>query len=146
MTKFADQLFSDLMAEYQPALERIERPAVSARRAVPRPVWLAAGVVGMAGAITGGIVALGGSPAYAVTRNGDGTVTISLSELSGVDGANGKLHNLGLPVVVVPTRPGCPAVKPALSPASHQLTSALARTGKDGSITVDVRGVPAGDT
>jgi hypothetical protein len=150
MTKFADQLFTDLMREHGPALEVVRLPN---RRTVPRPVWLAAGAVGMAGAITAGVtVAGGGSPAYAVTTNGDGTVTVSIAQLTGVDGANGALRTLGDPVVVVPVRPGCPAFDSLPIPdlrSRNQPTkisgSASRSGGSNGTITVNARGVPAGD-
>jgi hypothetical protein len=102
----------------------------------------------MAGAITAGVVVLGGgTPAYAVTQNSDGTVTVSISEMSGVEGANGKLHTMDAPVVVVPVRPGCVPIDslPHVD-GTHQVTRASVRTDKAGSITVDVRGVPAGGT
>jgi hypothetical protein len=148
MTKFADQLFDDLMQEFRPTLESIELPIARARRTVPRPVWLAAGTVGMAGAITAGVVVLGGgTPAYAVTQNTDGTVTVSINELSGVAGANNKLHTMGEPVVMVPVRPGCVSI--ASLPhdtGTHHDTRASVDMTNGGSITVDVRGVPAGET
>lgn len=148
MTKFADQLFTDLMNEHGPALETVPPPA---RRTVPRPVWLAAGVVGMAGAVTAGVAVFGGgTPAYAVTDNGNGTVTISLHQLSGVDGANGALRGLGDRVVVVPVQPGCPAIGslPIARPGPrNNPTGVSVRAGSsDGRITVDAHGVPAGDT
>jgi hypothetical protein len=151
MTKFADELFTDLMREHGPALDLVRLPS---RRAVPRPVWLAAGVVGMAGAITAGVtVAGGGSPAYAVTANGDGTVTVAIAQLTGVDGANGALRTLGDRVVVVPVRPGCPTFDslPVADPGSRdhptQVSgSASSSGGSNGTITVNARGVPAGDT
>ena len=149
MTKFADELFTDLMAEHGPALERVTPPV---RRMVPRPVWLAAGVVGMAGAVTAGMAVFGsGTPAYAVTPNGDGTVTISINRMDGVDGANGTLRSLGDRVVVVPVRPGCPGSIGSLKaakPAPHQdvRLGVSAQQDQSGTITVDAHGVPAGDT
>lgn len=151
MTKFADELFADLMQEHGSALEVIPPPA---RRTVPRPVWLAAGVVGMAGAITAGVTVLsGGTPAYAVTDNADGTVTVAINQLSGVDGANGALRSRGDRVVVVPVRDGCPTLdslppgRPGSSDHPTQVSgSASGHGGTSGTITVDAHGVPAGDT
>ena len=146
MTRFADQLFADLMREYRPTLERIRTPPARARRAVPRPVWLAAGAVGLTGAVTAGVVVLGGgAAAYAVTQNSDGTVTVSLNEMSGVEGADTKLRDMSLPVVVVPVRPGCPAIN-TLPQADRVPAGGMVSLGTSGSITVNARGVPAGDT
>jgi hypothetical protein len=70
-----------------------------------------------------------------------------------VDGANGALRTHGDPVVVVPVRPGCPAFDslPVADPGSRnhptQVSGSASRNGgSSGTITVDTRGVPAGDT
>jgi hypothetical protein len=146
MTRFADQLFTDLMTEYSPTLADTElRPA--ARHIVPRQVWLAAGVVGMAGAITAGVaVSGGGTPAYAVTENPNGTVTISINDPSGIAAANDTLHRLGLPVVAVPARPDCPPIGslPRIDDPPHRVSITVGGTD-EGSVLVDARGLPADD-
>ncbi|HCU95374.1 MAG TPA: hypothetical protein DHU96_22750 [Actinobacteria bacterium] len=92
MTNFEDQLLNDLMAKYQPALERSQlSPRTARRRAILRPAWLGAGAVGVATVATAAMVGLGGSPAsaaYAVTPHADGTVTVAVYRASGVAGAN----------------------------------------------------------
>ena len=152
MTKFADQLFTDLMQEHGPMLDAVHLP--QRRPAVPRPVWLAAGVVGMAGAITAGVtIAGGGSPAYAVTDNGDGTVTVSIDQLTGVDGANGALRTKGDRVAVVPVRAGCPSFEslPVATPGPSQhpeivgQASSSSKGGSSNTITIGTRSIPAGD-
>jgi len=147
MTKFADQLFDDLMQEFRPTLDSTELPAARARRAVPRPVWLAAGTSAWRRDHRRCRGAGRWHPAYAVTQNTDGTVTVSINQLSGVAGANDKLHNLGEPVVVVPVRPGCVSITslPHVT-GTHQDIRASVDMTKDGSITVNVRGMPAGET
>jgi hypothetical protein len=45
--------------------------------------------------------------AYAVTVNHDGTVTLTINEILGIDGANRKLAALGLPVLVASARKDC---------------------------------------
>jgi hypothetical protein len=145
LTKFADQLFADLMHEHEAALRAIERPAAPKARAA-RPVWVTSGALAASAAAAAGFVVLGGgSPAYAVTRNTDGTVTISLHELSGIDGANAKLHSLGLPVAVVPVRAGCAPVGSLAARSQGKITASATVQG-DGSVTVDVKGVPPGET
>jgi hypothetical protein len=50
----------------------------------------------------------GGPPAaYAVTQNSDGTVTLTLDELLGVQPADEQLAKLGVPVVVRRVEAGC---------------------------------------
>jgi hypothetical protein len=149
MTKFEDQLFTDLMQEYRPVLQRIQRPAATGRRAVPRPAWLAAAAAGIAGVATVSVLLSGGSPAYAVTQNAGGTVTISVSRPAGVAGANARLHALADQVVLVPVRPGCPAISslPAASwpPTARPITGTMTKAA-DGTVTVSARGIPSGDT
>jgi|HubBroStandDraft_2_1064218.scaffolds.fasta_scaffold256115_2 hypothetical protein len=149
MTKFEDQLFTDLMKEYRPVLQRLERPVATARaRRVParRAAWLAG--VATAGAAAAGVLLLGGgTPAYAVTQHPDGTVTVSIAGPAGVRPANVRLRVLGDPVVVVPVGPGCPSVaslpKPQVTPSG---TISVGGSDSGGTLTVDAHGVPAGDT
>ena len=149
MTRFADQLFDDLMREHGPALaarQGARRPRK--RHLAARPVLLTAGAGGLAvAAAVGTLVAGGGTPAYAVTTHPDGTVTLAVYQQSGIAGANAKLHQLGDRVVVVPVRPGCPSIDSLPAPGvpakpDHQC-EASASSG--GSVTVDAQGVPAGD-
>jgi hypothetical protein len=148
MTTFADKLFDDLMRDHGTALDAVEQPAPPGRRA-SRPLWLTAGTLAAVGATTGGLVLAGGgsAAAYAVTQNADGTATIAINRLSGIDGANTRLRVLGDRVVVVPVRPGCPSIDslppPRVKPTG--LVTGRAR-GNAESTTIDVRGIPDGDT
>ena len=149
MTKFADQLLDDLMREHGSALAHARPPAARTRPATAgRKLMLAgAGGAAVAAAATGVLVAGGGTPAYAVTTHPDGTVTLALSKPSGISGANGRLHQLGDRVVIVPVEPGCPSITslqpPAVQPSGHISVQGTSTIG--GSITVDAKGVPAGD-
>ena len=50
----------------------------------------------------------GGAPAaYAVTQNPDGSVTLSLNEVLGLEPVNERLAQLGVPVVVAKMEAGC---------------------------------------
>jgi hypothetical protein len=153
MTKFEDQLFTDLMHQYRPVLERAGTPAAAGRHSLRRPAWLAGGAVGVAGAVAAGVTVLGtASPAFAVTQNPNGTTTIAVSKPSGVAGANIKLHAIGLRAVLVPVRSGCPSLSslPAAPwPRGHRYqSSTMGRMsrGGEGSITIDAHGIPRTDT
>lgn len=119
MTKFADQLFDDLMREHGPTLARTRVPAPK-RHLAARPVLLTAGAGGLAVAATvGTLVAGGGTPAYAVTTHPDGTVTLAVYLKSGIAEANAKLHQVGDGrVVVVPVGAGCPSLSSLPGPAA----------------------------
>jgi hypothetical protein len=150
MTKFSDQLFSDLMNEHGPALAGTELTAAGRRRPVRRAAMLAGGAGTLAVGLTVGLTAFGGgaSPAYAVTKNADGTLTVAVSNPSGIAGANEKLHAMGVQAVLVPVGTGCPAIgsltKPIFPKDGHESMQTSSNL-KDGSITVNASGVPAGD-
>jgi hypothetical protein len=153
MTKFADQLLDDLMREHGPALAHAKPPAAPARHAAAGRKLLMAGAGGVAVAATatGVLVAGGGTPAYAVTAHPNGTVTLAVSNASGISGANGALRKLGDRVVVVPVEPGCPSLgslpAPAVPPSGHLYVQTTVGTGGSatGSVTVNAKGIPAGD-
>jgi hypothetical protein len=147
MTKFEDQLFADLMTQYRPVLEQLPARKPT-HRVAPRVAWLTgAATAGAAGATVAAVMLAGGSPAYAVTQNPDGTVTLSVTSKAGVQPLNARLRVLGDPVVVVPTGPGCVAISslphPDLGPG--KMVSGKS-SDTNGSLTIDVQGVPAGDT
>ena len=151
MTNFSDQLFSDLMREHGSTLQEARLPAAaSGRYRLRRTAWLAGGAGTLAVGITASLAAFGGtaSQAYAITPHSDGTVTVALTDLSGVTGANATLHNLGMRVVVVPVKAGCPSIMSLPDPPVQQgrVSGSIGLTAvKGGSVTVEAHGIPAGD-
>ena len=148
MTRFADDLFDDLMREHGQALAHASVPAARQRRLTARPVLMTAGAGGLAAvAAVGTLVATGGgSPAYAVTTHSDGTVTLAVYQASGIAGANSQLHQLGDRVVVVPVKAGCPSIDSLPAPGEPAKDISLqVRASTGGSVTVDAHGIPAGD-
>jgi hypothetical protein len=150
MTKFSDQLFDDLMREHGPALADASPSAQPKRRVTTRRTLLAGGgTLAVAAAVAGTLVARSPTPAYAVTKNPDGTITLAVYQTSGIAGANARLRQLGdKQVVVVPVEPGCPSPgslpPPAVSGRGHRIAT---ETGisRNGSVTVNAQGIPAGD-
>src|SRR5579862_3936642 len=160
MTKFADQLFDDLMREHGPALAHTTLPAqprnhittrhITTRHITTRGTLLAGGgALAVAGAVAGALVAVNGTPAhpagsatpaaYTVTKNPDGTITLAVYQESGIAGANARLHTLGdKQVVVVPIEQGCTSkvTPPAVSGKGHQITTGVSRS-PNGTITVN---------
>jgi hypothetical protein len=148
MTKFADQLFDDLMREHGPALARTTPPAPRRHIATRRTLLATGTACAAVGVTAGALVAGGGTPAYAVTTNPDGTVTLAVYQKSGIAGANARLRQLGDgQVVVVPVESGCPSLgslpAPAVPRRGHIPTQVTA--SRDGSVTVKAKGIPAGD-
>jgi hypothetical protein len=146
MTKFEDSLFGDLMREHGAALSSVRpvRPRVAAR-----PVWLTGGAIAAAGVSAAGVVMFsgGGVPAFAVTQNHDGTATLALHQMAGIAAANAKLRALGDNVVIVPVQDGCVSIT-SLPPAAQpvgKVTGSASNSASDGSLTLNVTGIPAGD-
>ena len=155
MTRFADDLFDDLMREHGPKLAHTELtyteltytgPPAPRRHIATRRTLLAGGATCAAVAATAGALTAGGAtPAFAVTTNHDGSVTVAVYQKSGVAGANARLRQLGDRVVVVPIEPGCPRpAPPVVSPKGREINTAIGRSS-DGSVTVNAHGIPAGD-
>ena len=147
MTKFADQLFDDLMREHGPALAHTGPPTRPKRHLTTRRTLLAgSGTLAVAGAVAGALVAGSGSPAYAVTENPDGTITLAVYQQSGIAQANARLRQLGdEQVVVVPIQAGCPKPPPPAVPVRGVRISVKSGVSRDGSVTVNAQGIPAGD-
>ncbi len=109
MSKFEDRLWRHLVREHGSDLAQMRRPAAKhAWRSRPR--MLAGTTLGLAGIGTAAALLLGAassSPAFAVTRNSDGTVSVSIDRLSGIAGANQKLASLGIRAKAVAVGVGC---------------------------------------
>ena len=109
MSKFEDRLWRQLIREHGSDLAQMRRPAAKhAWRSRPR--MLAGTTLGLAGIGTAAALLLGAassSPAFAVTRNSDGTVSVSIDRLSGIAGANQKLASLGIRAKAVAVGAGC---------------------------------------
>ncbi len=122
------------------------RPAATYRGA--RPGVLAGSTLGLAGIGTTLALVLGAtttSPAFAVTRNHDGTVIISIQRHSGIAGANARLHQLGIRATVTQQPPaGC---QPTVSiPMRGQGAPASEHTISKARWTIDPRKVPRDHT
>jgi hypothetical protein len=110
MSKFEDRLWSELVLDHGPqlaAMPRMEIPSHSRRGPI------AVGAVALAGALAA--VALtattGPSPsdAYSVSQSSNGSVNITIRELSGVSGANAQLARLHVRVRVATVEANCSA-------------------------------------
>ncbi len=165
MTKFADQLFDDLMREHGSGLADSAPPAHPQRHVAARWALLSGGgTLAIAGAVVGVLVAGSGSPApvamnrnpapgaagrgapYTVTKNPGGSITLAVYKKSGIAGANARLRQLGDDqVVVVPVEAGCPKVPPPAASARGAQVTTETGVAANGSITVNAQGIPAGD-
>jgi hypothetical protein len=103
MTKFTDNLWSDLAREHGQTLADTDRPGpgrAGANRILRRPRILASSTLGVAGVGAALVLILGGStaaPAFAVTKEGDGSVLVKLdyAKDQNLPQVNAKLVALG---------------------------------------------------
>src|ERR1700678_2731593 len=95
MTKFTENLWSDLAREHGAILANADRPARSRAR---RPRILAGSTLALAGAGTAlGLVlsAAGSTPAFAVTRSSDGSILVQINKTNELPAAEAKLAAMG---------------------------------------------------
>jgi hypothetical protein len=101
MTKFTDNLWRDLVHDHGSALAEADRPEPSrGGRLLRRPRILAGSTLGLAGAATALVLVLGGStaaPAFAVTKQNDGSVLVKLNYQQNLNlpQLNRKLASMG---------------------------------------------------
>jgi hypothetical protein len=112
--------------EYEQAARR-ELP----RRAPRRPLRLAAAGSTALAAVAAGVVltisaTTGASPAYALTQNADGSITISLDNLTtGISQLNARLQQMGIDYTVIPVTADCPTSTPVLSVGTGSLSEKI---------------------
>jgi hypothetical protein len=153
MSRFEDRLWAELV-ERHTALAA-QPGAVPARRRTSRaplrrllPIAVTALIAAVAIVLAGGLGSGGGTPAYAVTQNPDGTVTVTIRELVGVEGADNQLETLGVPVRVAAPEAGCvtSSYTPVrLTAAMHATLFHYTSTGPRG-VQIDPAAIPVGDT
>ena len=138
MSEFEDNLWLKVVREHGDELASNARTAQKHRRA-SRPQLLAGTTAGLSALATAATLLFGAStssPAFAVTRNADGTVTVNLMHPSGIAGANEKFAAMGVRAQIAvqaktPTNLVCPGgtaptitFDPASIPSSQELVIA----------------------
>ena len=128
MSEFEDNLWFEVKREFA----RSGAPAAHRhRRMIPRQL-IAGTTVGLAAIATATALLFDAStspPAFAVTRNPNGTVTVNLLKLSGIAGANQKLAAMGVRAQIQ----GLPKSGPKL----------VCPSGTAPTITIDPAAVPS---
>jgi hypothetical protein len=145
MSEFEDNLWLRVIREHGDELALTERTRYPHRRATRRQL-LAGTTAGLTATATAAALLLGAStspPAFAVTRNLDGTVTVNLMQASGIAGANEKLAAMGVRAQIAvqaktPPRLVCPGgaaptitFDPARIPGRHVLVIAPGQPAAD---------------
>jgi hypothetical protein len=130
MSTFEDRLWSDLVREHGDQMRShrgLTRPP--SRR---RPALITGSALATAALATAGVLALtagtSAPPAYAVTTNADGTVTVTLNDISAITGLNAELARDGLRAKAVPVTASCPtrafqnAMPAGTNPSTYTIT------------------------
>jgi hypothetical protein len=92
----------------QAHLDLRERSWLRPRRRRIVALGVALGISGLAAVVVVALGAISAGPAYAVTTNPDGTITITLSQFSALPALNQELVQEGLPLRAVPATADCP--------------------------------------
>jgi hypothetical protein len=162
VARFEERLWAELVEQHGALLADPPPAAVSPHRvarsmpAYRRRLLPAAGLATvLTGVLVAIVIGLGSgsrpSAAFAVVRNPDGTVKVTIAEISGVQGANQRLAELGVPARVVSLNAGCATRAGEFKPApltSEQAQRIATLVGPAGSASVVLypAAVPAGDT
>ena len=68
----------------------------------------------------------GATPAYALTHNADGSITVSLDNLTtGISQLNARLQQMGINYTVIPVTPNCTTSTPVLSAGPGTLSETI---------------------
>jgi hypothetical protein len=151
--RFEDRLWGELVEQHGAVLA--EQPVLA--HVAPRRVRrgpLGAVALALALGLAALVIALGrggATSAYAVVSNPDGTITVTIRELAGVEPANERLEELGVPARIPPAREDCPTSRADLQPAHltpEQSRETFEPVGGNGgySVRIDPKAIPAGDT
>ena len=123
---FEDGLWERLVEEHEADLVSLAAPREHGNR---RLVVIGGSLTGAAAATAAAVIAIGAAtsaaPAYAMTQNADGSITITIDELStAIPELNAKFAQLGIEETVVPVTTDCTSSAPPLpTPGSPNATT-----------------------
>lgn len=146
MGTFEERLLGDLVQRHGAAMRDASRPAPRPSRG--RPVWIGAGALTVAGSIALAVTVFGGgAPAFAVSKDADGVVTLSIKDIRAVDAANAELRKIGAPVLAVPMTEGCTDTFTIDDDFAGEMSGTTSSgSGDAGSITLRTKGLRPGST
>jgi hypothetical protein len=160
MSNFEDQLWSQLVRERGEQMRAAPgasaalassvtatTPATRRGRRLRRPALLTGSALGVAGLASAGVLALtSASPAFAVTKNPNGTVDVTLSDLSDLPALNQQLAKDGIPVTAVPLSTSCSATA-AINNPSGESSPSISASGQETTdvVTIDPSQIPSGE-
>ena len=153
-TQFEDRLLAELreLVANRPGPAAAVRPAGRRRRPTRLVVGSVAATAGVAGLVLAATWSDQVTPAFAVDRQPDGSVTVTVKRLSDAQGLERQLRAAGIPAVVnyAPEGKGCrgpgtPARVRGLGPV-HAGVAGSAAPGQPATFHLSRKMVPAGET
>jgi hypothetical protein len=131
MSTFEDRLWSQLVRQHADEMS-VGAAHATRHRTRRRPAVLTASALATAGVVAAIALAISAStsapPAYAVTTNGDGSVTVTLNDVSAITGLNAELARDGLRAKAIPLTADCPtrgfpnAMPAGTNPSTYTIT------------------------
>jgi hypothetical protein len=107
MTKFEDNLWREVEQKYGSELSEAPGPVHSRPLRGPVLAGTTLGIVGASTAAALVFTAAGSSPAFAVTSQPNGNVSVVIRRVEGIPGANRRLAQLGIHARAVQVADGC---------------------------------------
>jgi hypothetical protein len=139
MSKYTDNLWRDLAREHGATFALAERPGPGRISVLRRPRVLAGSTLGLVGAGAAVFLALGAAssaPAFAVTRNADGSVLVNINQITSLPhGGNAKLAAMGVDGLIIQMAGGSATVNgPVTCTRAPGATGPIVKilVGKDG--------------
>jgi hypothetical protein len=156
MSSLDDQLWSHLVREHGHLFAEDEQPTPPTgptRRILPRKGRLLVALAGLTVIVAVVIVlavgtgTVNGPEAYAVVDHPDGTVTITIKEISAVSSLNRRLSDLGIRVKALISNPSCTASIQELEPEWKALyPTIVTQNGPAPQVTIRPDAIPANAT
>jgi hypothetical protein len=114
MSTFEDRLWAQLVDEHG---DHVRLPGPGTRASHKRrPALITTTALATGGVVATVVLAFSAStsapPAYAVTTNADGTVTVTLNDISAITGLNAELARDGVNARAIPMTASCPSHAP----------------------------------
>jgi hypothetical protein len=128
MSTFEDRLWSQLVREHG---DEMKPPAIGVTPHRRRPALITGTVLATAVAAAAAVLVLTATtstPAYAVTTHSDGTVTVTLNQISAIATLNAELARDGIAARAIPLTADCPirgfpnAMPAGTNPSTYTIT------------------------
>jgi hypothetical protein len=116
MSKVEDTLWNHLVEHHDADRAQVRPPAPSRPRTRPLAIATATTITAAVAAALIVSATTSTPPAYALTAHADGSITISLDNLTtGIPQLNARLQQMGINETVIPVTPNCSFTTPVLS-------------------------------